>query len=42
MRDIGVTHAGLVPWSSKQAPTDLATQLDAVRRFSEEVIAHMD
>ncbi|WP_068637416.1 TIGR03619 family F420-dependent LLM class oxidoreductase [Thauera butanivorans] len=42
LRDIGVTHAGTVPWNAQVAAEDLPAQLDAVRRFGEEVIARMD
>ena len=42
LRDIGCTHAGLVPWGMEVDSSDLATQLDAIRRFGDEVIAKMD
>ena len=41
MRDIGCTHAGVIPWGMNVDPSDLPKQLDAIRRFGEEVIARM-
>lgn len=42
LRDIGCTHAGLVPWGTEVDSSDLATQLDAIRRFGDDVIARID
>lgn len=42
LRDIGCTHTGLVPWDKAIDSSDLAPQLDAIRRFGDEVIAKMD
>lgn len=42
LRDIGCTHAGLVPWGTEVDSSDVATQLDAIRRFGDEVIAKFD
>lgn len=42
LRDIGVTHAGVVPWALNGDPGDRAGQLDAIRRFGDEIIARMD
>lgn len=42
IRELGATHIGLVPWGREVAPDDLAAQLDAVRRFGEEVIDRLD
>lgn len=42
MRDLGYTHAGLFPWESTVEPADQAAQVDAIRRFGDEVIAQMD
>jgi len=42
LRDLGLTHAGLVPWDMRCGPDDKLAHLDAVRRFGDEVIARMD
>lgn len=42
LRDLGLTHAGLVPWDMRCGPDDKLAQLDAIRRFGDEVIARMD
>ncbi len=42
LRDLGLTHAGLVPWGRELAADDLAGQIDALRRFGDEVISRMD
>ncbi len=42
LRDLGYTHAGLFPWAPSVKPGDQAAQVDAIRRFGDEVIAKMD
>lgn len=41
MQDLGITHAGVVPWDMASDPADIQGKLDAIRRFGDEVIAHM-
>ncbi|MCK0508175.1 TIGR03619 family F420-dependent LLM class oxidoreductase [Aromatoleum anaerobium] len=41
LAEVGVTHAGVVPWDIKGDPANLTAQLDAIRRFGDEVIAKM-
>lgn len=42
LAEIGVTDAGVLPWDMRSDPADLTTQLDAIRRFGDEVIAKME
>jgi len=42
LRDLGYTHAGLFPWAPDVKPSDRASQVDAILRFGDEVIAKMD
>lgn len=42
LRDIGLTHAGVIPWDKRTDPADGAAQVDAIRRFGDEIIAKMD
>ncbi|AKU11388.1 Luciferase-like monooxygenase superfamily protein [Azoarcus sp. CIB] len=41
LAEVGVTDAGVLPWDVRSDPTDLQGQLDAIRRFGDEVIAKM-
>lgn len=41
LEEVGVTHAGVLPWSTSADPEDIAGQLDAIARFGDEVIARM-
>lgn len=41
MADIGITHAGLIPWDVRNGKLGLQGQIDAIRRFGDEIIAKM-
>ena len=42
LAEIGVTDAGVLPWDTRSDPMDVQGQIDAIRRFGDEVIAKMD
>ncbi|NMG76470.1 TIGR03619 family F420-dependent LLM class oxidoreductase [Aromatoleum diolicum] len=41
LAEIGVTDAGVLPWDTRSDPMDVQGQIDAIRRFGDEVIAKM-
>ncbi|HQR03063.1 MAG: TIGR03619 family F420-dependent LLM class oxidoreductase [Proteobacteria bacterium] len=42
LRDLGLTDAGAIPWDMNDPSITLQAQLDAIKRFSEEIIQRMD